>query len=155
MFVAGRTTVVSAIANECTAFRRATFAFCGNQRLLDADHRHSVDLFAGDLRGGRHRRLRDLAAFDPRRHPRFSLPPIGAFIGLGFGILIAAPALGLDGFYYALLTLGLNELFRVFFTTSKQFGSASGGLYGAIFSSTKTGRHSPSRSSPTTLRWLC
>ena len=39
--------------------------------------------------------------------------------------------LRLDGFYYALLTLGLNELFRVFFTTSKQFGSASGGLYGA------------------------
>ena len=27
----------------------------------------------------------------------------------------------------ALLTLGLNELFRVFFTTPKQFGSASGG----------------------------
>ncbi len=41
------------------------------------------------------------------------------------------PALRLDGFYYALLTLGLNELFRVFFTTSKQFGAASGGLYGA------------------------
>jgi branched-chain amino acid transport system permease protein len=63
--------------------------------------------------------------------PWYALPPIGAFIGLGFGILIAAPALRLDGFYYALLTLGLNELFRVFFTTSKQFGSASGGLYGA------------------------
>ena len=87
--------------------------------------------------------------------PWFALPPIGAFIGLGFGILIAAPALRLDGFYYALLTLGLNELFRVFFTTSKQFGSASGGLYGAEFPSTKNGRHSPSRSSPTTLRWLC
>ena len=63
--------------------------------------------------------------------PWYALPPIGAFVGLGFGILIAAPALRLDGFYYALLTLGLNELFRVFFTTSKQFGSASGGLYGA------------------------
>ena len=63
--------------------------------------------------------------------PWYGLPPIGAFIGLGFGILIAAPALRLDGFYYALLTLGLNELFRVFFTTSKQFDSASGGLYGA------------------------
>ena len=63
--------------------------------------------------------------------PWYALPPIGACIGLGFGVLIAAPALRLDGFYYALLTLGLNELFRVFFTTSKQFGSASGGLYGA------------------------
>ena len=63
--------------------------------------------------------------------PWFALPPIGAAIGLVFGVLIAAPALRLDGFYYALLTLGLNELFRVFFTTSKQFGSASGGLYGA------------------------
>lgn len=63
--------------------------------------------------------------------PWYMLMPIGAAVGLAFGILIAAPALRLDGFYYALLTLGLNELFRVFFTTSKQFGSASGGLYGA------------------------
>jgi branched-chain amino acid transport system permease protein len=63
--------------------------------------------------------------------PWYAMPPIGAGIGLGFGILIAVPALRLDGFYYALLTLGLNELFRVFFTTSKQFGAASGGLYGA------------------------
>jgi branched-chain amino acid transport system permease protein len=63
--------------------------------------------------------------------PWYVLPPIGAVIGLCFGFLIAAPALRLDGFYYALLTLGLNELFRVFFTTSKQFGAASGGLYGA------------------------
>jgi branched-chain amino acid transport system permease protein len=63
--------------------------------------------------------------------PWYGLPPIGAGVGLGFGVLIAVPALRLDGFYYALLTLGLNELFRVFFTTSKQFGAASGGLYGA------------------------
>jgi branched-chain amino acid transport system permease protein len=63
--------------------------------------------------------------------PWYSLPPIGAGVGLAFGVLIAAPALRLDGFYYALLTLGLNELFRVFFTTSRQFGSAAGGLYGA------------------------
>jgi len=63
--------------------------------------------------------------------PWYALMPIGAVIGLIFGVLIAVPALRLDGFYYALLTLGLNELFRVFFTTSKQFGSASGGLYGA------------------------
>lgn len=63
--------------------------------------------------------------------PWYFLMPIGAAVGLVFGVLIALPALRLDGFYYALLTLGLNELFRVFFTTSKQFGAASGGLYGA------------------------
>ena len=63
--------------------------------------------------------------------PWFSLPLIGAAIGFGMGGLIALPALRLDGFYYALLTLGLNELCRVYFTTSQEFGSASGGLYGA------------------------
>lgn len=63
--------------------------------------------------------------------PWYSLPVLGAAIGLLMGWLIAFPALRLDGFYYALLTLGLNELCRVFFTTSKAFGSASGGLYGA------------------------
>ncbi len=59
------------------------------------------------------------------------LPLIGMFIGFLFGIIIALPALRLDGFYYGLLTLGLNELCRVFITTSKEFGSASGGLFGA------------------------
>lgn len=63
--------------------------------------------------------------------PWFSLPLIGLAIGFAMGGIIALPALRLDGFYYALLTLGLNELCRVYFTTSKQFGSASGGLYGA------------------------
>jgi branched-chain amino acid transport system permease protein len=63
--------------------------------------------------------------------PWWQLPLIGAVIGLVFGGIIALPAMRLDGFYYALLTLGLNELCRVYFTTSKQFGSASGGLYGA------------------------
>jgi branched-chain amino acid transport system permease protein len=63
--------------------------------------------------------------------PWWCLPPLGAVIGLVFGGVIALPAMRLDGFYYALLTLGLNELCRVYFTTSKDFGSASGGLYGA------------------------
>lgn len=63
--------------------------------------------------------------------PWYLLPFIGAVVGLFFGTAIALPALRLDGFYYALLTLGLNELCRVFFTTSREFGSASGGLYGA------------------------
>jgi branched-chain amino acid transport system permease protein len=63
--------------------------------------------------------------------PWWQLPFIGMAVGFLFGGLIALPAMRLDGFYYALLTLGLNELCRVYFTTSKQFGSASGGLYGA------------------------
>lgn len=63
--------------------------------------------------------------------PWWQLPLIGMFAGLFFGGLIALPAMRLDGFYYALLTLGLNELCRVYFTTSREFGSASGGLYGA------------------------
>jgi len=63
--------------------------------------------------------------------PWWMLPPIGAAVGLIFGTIIALPATRLDGFYYALLTLGLNELCRVYFLTSKEFGSATGGLYGA------------------------
>lgn len=59
------------------------------------------------------------------------LPVVGAVIGLVFGGIIALPATRLDGFYYALLTLGLNELCRVYTQTSKEFGSATGGLYGA------------------------
>jgi len=63
--------------------------------------------------------------------PWYLLPIIGSGVGLLFGAAIAIPALRLDGFYYALLTLGLNELCRVFFTTSQEFGASSGGLYGA------------------------
>lgn len=63
--------------------------------------------------------------------PWWTLPLIGMAIGFVFGGIIALPAMRLDGFYYALLTLGLNELCRVYVVTSKEFGSASGGLYGA------------------------
>jgi branched-chain amino acid transport system permease protein len=63
--------------------------------------------------------------------PWWMLPPIGAGVGLIFGGIIALPASRLDGFYYALLTLGLNELCRVYFTTSSVFGAANGGLFGA------------------------
>ena len=63
--------------------------------------------------------------------PWWLLPPIGTVVGLLFGGFIALPATRLDGFYYALLTLGLNELCRVYFSTSKIFGAATGGLYGA------------------------
>jgi branched-chain amino acid transport system permease protein len=63
--------------------------------------------------------------------PWWSLPLVGSVIGLVFGTIIALPATRLDGFYYALLTLGLNELCRVYTLQSKEFGSATGGLYGA------------------------
>jgi len=63
--------------------------------------------------------------------PWWSLPLAGMPIGLVFGLLIALPATRLDGFYYALLTLGLNELCRVYVLQSRTFGSATGGLYGA------------------------
>ena len=63
--------------------------------------------------------------------PWYVLPFIGTAIGLLFGLIIAIPATRLDGFYYALLTIGLNELCRVYTLQSKQFGSSTGGLYGA------------------------
>ncbi len=63
--------------------------------------------------------------------PWWSMPGVGAATGLVFGIVIALPATRLEGFYYALLTLGLNELCRVYVVQSHTFGSATGGLYGA------------------------
>jgi len=63
--------------------------------------------------------------------PWWGMPLVGSVIGLVFGLIIAIPATRLDGFYYALLTLGINELCRVYVIQSKEFGSASGGLYGA------------------------
>ena len=63
--------------------------------------------------------------------PWWTLPLIGSVVGLVAGTVIALPAIRLDGFYYALLTLGLNELCRVYTLQSHEFGSATGGLYGA------------------------
>lgn len=63
--------------------------------------------------------------------PWWTLPMVGSAIGLIFGILIALPATRLEGFYYALLTLGLVELCRVYVIQSRTFGSATGGVYGA------------------------
>ena len=59
------------------------------------------------------------------------LPLIGCAVGLIFGVLIAIPATRLDGFYYALLTLGVVELCRVYVIQSRALGSATGGIYGA------------------------
>ncbi|UTD26271.1 branched-chain amino acid ABC transporter permease [Bradyrhizobium sp. WD16] len=63
--------------------------------------------------------------------PWWMLPLLGSLIGLAFGMVIALPAMRLDGFYYALLTLGVVELCRVYVVQSREFGSATGGLYGA------------------------
>ena len=128
-----RAPALSRKPDECAADRwRDLRGLRRDQCVLDADPRHRLDLLAGHLCRGRHRRVSDVLSVDPISACRGTCcMPIGAVVGLVFGVLIAAPALRLDGFYYALLTLGLNELFRVFFTTSKQFGSASGGLYGA------------------------
>lgn len=63
--------------------------------------------------------------------PWWTLLPAGAGIGLAFGVIVALPAIRLEGFYYALLTLGLAELCRVYVVQSRMFGSATGGLYGA------------------------
>ncbi|MBK1867140.1 branched-chain amino acid ABC transporter permease [Aestuariivirga sp. YIM B02566] len=63
--------------------------------------------------------------------PWWAMPLVGSVIGLVFGVIIAIPATRLEGFYYALLTLGLVELCRVYVIQSREFGSATGGLYGA------------------------
>ena len=56
---------------------------------------------------------------------------LGTFIGLMFGAVIGLPALRIDGLYFALLTMGLVELCRVYVVQSRTFGAATGGLYGA------------------------
>jgi branched-chain amino acid transport system permease protein len=50
--------------------------------------------------------------------------------GLVFGVFIAIPAIRLEGFYYALLTVGITELCRAYVTQSQPLGSANG-LLGA------------------------
>ena len=52
------------------------------------------------------------------------------FFGLVFGVFIAIPAIRLEGFYYALLTVGITELCRAYVTQSQTLGSANG-LLGA------------------------
>jgi branched-chain amino acid transport system permease protein len=55
----------------------------------------------------------------------------GPLFGLVFGVLIAIPATRLEGFYYALLTVGIAELCRVYSAQSQFLGAANGGLFGA------------------------
>jgi branched-chain amino acid transport system permease protein len=56
---------------------------------------------------------------------------IGAFVGLIFGLILGFPSIRIENLYYALLTLGLVELCRVYVVQSRTLGSATGGLYGA------------------------
>ncbi len=63
--------------------------------------------------------------------PWWGMLGLGPVFGLLFGVVIAIPAMRIDGFYYALLTLGLTELCRVFVVQSQALGSATNGLYGA------------------------
>jgi branched-chain amino acid transport system permease protein len=55
----------------------------------------------------------------------------GPLFGLAFGIIITIPAIRLEGFYYALLTVGIAELCRVYVVQSQPLGAANGGLFGA------------------------
>ncbi len=63
--------------------------------------------------------------------PWWGMIIVGSAVGLVFGVVIAIPATRLDGFYYALLTMGIVELCRVSVVQSKALGSATGGLFGA------------------------
>ena len=54
----------------------------------------------------------------------------GPLFGLVFGVIIAIPAIRLEGFYYALLTVGITELCRVYVIQDQALGSANG-LLGA------------------------
>ena len=63
--------------------------------------------------------------------PWWGMIGVGGGVGLVFGALVAIPANRLEGFYYALLTMGLVEMLRVSVVQSKALGSATGGLFGA------------------------
>ncbi len=63
--------------------------------------------------------------------PWWGMVGVGTVVGLVFGVVIAIPATRLEGFYYALLTMGLVELCRVYVVQSRALGSATGGLFGA------------------------
>ncbi len=54
------------------------------------------------------------------------MPLIGSLAGLVFGAILAAPSTRLDGLYYALLTMGVAEICRVFVLQLRAL-TASGG----------------------------
>ncbi|MGH7154164.1 MAG: branched-chain amino acid ABC transporter permease, partial [Acetobacteraceae bacterium] len=63
--------------------------------------------------------------------PWWGMIAVGPAFGFVCGVVIAIPAIRLEGWYYALLTVGLAELCRVYVIQSRTFGAATGGLYGA------------------------
>ena len=63
--------------------------------------------------------------------PWWAMWMVGPVFGLIFGVLIAIPAIRLEGFYYALLTVGITELCRVYVIQSQKLGAAAYGLFGA------------------------
>lgn len=63
--------------------------------------------------------------------PWWAMWMVGPLFGLVFGLFIAIPAIRLEGFYYALLTVGITELCRVYVIQSQKLGAAAYGLFGA------------------------
>lgn len=63
--------------------------------------------------------------------PWWAMWLVGPLFGLVFGVIITIPAIRLEGFYYALLTVGIAELCRVYVVQSQPLGAANGGLFGA------------------------
>ncbi|MEM6985830.1 MAG: branched-chain amino acid ABC transporter permease [Pseudomonadota bacterium] len=54
--------------------------------------------------------------------------PIGALVGLVFGALLAIPSTRLDGLYYALLTMGVAEICRVYVTQLRALTQTNGAI---------------------------
>lgn len=63
--------------------------------------------------------------------PWWGMLAISPLFGLLFGVIITIPAIRLEGFYYALLTVGINELCRSYVVQSRPLGAANNGLSGA------------------------
>ena len=63
--------------------------------------------------------------------PWWAMWLVGPLFGLAFGVIITIPAIRLEGFYYALLSVGIAELCRVYVVQSRPLGAANGGLFGA------------------------
>lgn len=63
--------------------------------------------------------------------PWWGMIMVSPLFGLLFGMVVTIPAVRLEGFYYALLTVGINELCRSFVVQSRPLGAANNGLFGA------------------------
>ena len=64
--------------------------------------------------------------------PWWLFMPVGGLTGLLLGFILALPARRMDGMYFALLTMGVAELCRVYVQQSETFGRKAGrALFGA------------------------